>query len=73
MPRDALPSVHNIITCTEHCVQRTLPIRTVFFGDIIIRWTRGGGGGGRNMDVNLKFHVSNTFLCLHAFGNVGGC
>ena len=25
----------------------------------------------RNMGVNLKFHVSNTFLCLHAFGNVG--
>ena len=20
----------------------------------------------------LQFHVSNTFLCLHAFGNVGG-
>ena len=26
----------------------------------------------KNMGVNLKFHVSNTFLCLHAFGNVGG-
>ena len=26
----------------------------------------------RNMGVNLKFHVSNTFLCLHAIGNVGG-
>ena len=26
----------------------------------------------RNMGVNLKFHVSNTFLCLQAFGNVGG-
>ena len=25
-----------------------------------------------DMGVNLKFHVSNTFLCLHAFGNVGG-
>ena len=25
-----------------------------------------------NMGVNLKFHVSNTFLCLHAFGNLGG-
>ena len=24
-----------------------------------------------NMGVNLKFHVSHTFLCLHAFGNVG--
>ena len=24
------------------------------------------------MGVNLKFHVSNTFLCLHAFGNMGG-
>ena len=22
----------------------------------------------RNLGVNLKFHVSNTFLCLHAFG-----
>ena len=44
VPRDALPSVHNIVARTEHCVQRTLPIRTVFFWDIIIRWTRGGGG-----------------------------
>ena len=26
----------------------------------------------RNMGVNLKFHVSSIFLCLHAFGNVGG-
>ena len=26
----------------------------------------------RNMGVNLKFHASNTFLCLQAFGNVGG-
>ena len=25
-----------------------------------------------NMGVNLNFHVSNTFLCLHAFGNMGG-
>ena len=26
----------------------------------------------RNMCVSPKFHVSNSFLCLHAFGNVGG-
>ena len=26
----------------------------------------------RNMGVNLKFHVSTIFLCLHGFGNVGG-
>ena len=25
-----------------------------------------------NMGGNLNFHVSNTFLCLHAFGNMGG-
>ena len=25
-----------------------------------------------NMGVNLNFYVSNTFLCLHAFGNMGG-
>ena len=25
-----------------------------------------------NMGVNLKFHVSIAFLCLHAFGNMGG-
>ena len=25
-----------------------------------------------NMGVNLNFHVSNTFLCLHAFGNMDG-
>ena len=25
-----------------------------------------------NMGVDLKFHVSNIFFCLHAFGNVGG-
>ena len=42
VPRDALPLVHNIVARTEHCVQRTLPARTVFFWDIIIRWTRGG-------------------------------
>ena len=43
VPRDVLLPVHNIVACTEHCVQRTLPVRTVFFWDIIIRWTRGGG------------------------------
>ena len=38
----------------------------------------GGGGGARcfiaceNIGGNLNFHVSNTFLCLHAFGNMGG-
>ena len=26
-----------------------------------------------NMGVYLKFYVPNTFLCLHAFGNVGRC
>ena len=25
-----------------------------------------------NMGVNLKFHVTNAFLCFIAFGNVGG-
>ena len=25
-----------------------------------------------NMGVNLNFHVSIAFLCLHAFGNMGG-
>ena len=25
-----------------------------------------------NIGVNLKFHVTNTFLYLHAFGNVVG-
>ena len=29
VPRDALPSVHNIVARTEHCVQRTLPVRTI--------------------------------------------
>ena len=24
-----------------------------------------------NMGVNLRFHVPNTFLCLHIFGNAG--
>ena len=42
--RHVLPPVHNIVACNEHCVQRTLPVRTVFFVYIIIRWTRGGGG-----------------------------
>ena len=42
--RDVLPPVHNIVARNEHCVQRTLPVRTVFFVYIIIRWTRGGGG-----------------------------
>ena len=32
VPRDALPSVHNIVARPEHCVQRTLPVRTVFLG-----------------------------------------
>ena len=44
VPRDVLPLVHNIVARTEHRVQRTLPVRTVFFWDVIIRWTRGGGG-----------------------------
>ena len=44
VPRDALPPVHNIVARTEQCVQRTLPVRTVFFWDIIVHWTRGGGG-----------------------------
>ena len=35
--------VHNIVARTEHCVQRTLPVQSVFFWDIIIRWTGGGG------------------------------
>ena len=43
VPRDVLLPVHNIVARTEHCVQRTLPVRTVFFWDIIIRWTWGGG------------------------------
>ena len=46
VPRDVLLPVHNIVARTEHCVQRTLPVRTVFFWDIIIRWTRGWGVGG---------------------------
>ena len=25
-----------------------------------------------SMGVNLNFHVSIAFLCLHAFGNMGG-
>ena len=25
-----------------------------------------------NMGMNLNFHVSNTFMRLHAFGNMGG-
>ena len=25
-----------------------------------------------NMGVNLKFHLTNTLLCLHVFGNGGG-
>ena len=41
--RDVLPPVHNIVARNEHCVQRTLPARTVFFVYIIIRWTQGGG------------------------------
>ena len=43
VPRDVLLPVHNIVACTEHCVQRTLPVRTVFFWDIIIHWTQAGG------------------------------
>ena len=42
--RDVLPPVHNTVARNEHCVQLTLPVRTVFFVYIIIRWTRGGGG-----------------------------
>ena len=42
--RDVLPPVHNIVARNEHCVQRTLLVRTVFFVYIIIRWIRGGGG-----------------------------
>ena len=42
--RDTLPPVHNIVARNEHRVQRTLPVRTVFFVYIIICWTRGGGG-----------------------------
>ena len=45
MPGDVLLPSHNIVARTEHCVQRTLPVRTVFFGDIIVPWTQGGGGG----------------------------
>ena len=28
--------------------------------------------GSVNLGMNLKIHVSNTFLCFNAFGNVGG-
>ena len=45
MPRDVLLPVHNIVARTKHCVQRTLPVRTIFFWDIIIHWTGGGGVG----------------------------
>ena len=44
VPGDVAPLSHSIVARTKHCVQRTLPVRTVVFWDIIIRWTRGGGG-----------------------------
>ena len=72
MPRNALLPVHNIEARTEHCVQRTLPVRTVFFWDIIIRWTRGGGGylglmlTAWDMELFFFFHFSvrTTLLVL---------
>ena len=42
MPGDVLLPSHNIVARTEHRVQRTLPVRTVFFGDIIVCWTQWG-------------------------------
>ena len=64
VPRDVLLPVHNIVVRTEHCVQRTLPVWTVFFWDIIIRWTRGGGG------TFVLFYApmsppAHTCPCLH--------
>ena len=44
VPRDVLLLSHNIVACTEHGVQQTLPVRTVFFEDIIVRWTQVGVG-----------------------------
>ena len=43
VPGDVLPPSHNIVARTEHCVQRTLPVWTVFFEDMIVRWARWGG------------------------------
>ena len=45
VPRDVVLSVHNIVARTKHYLQRRLPVRTVLFWDIIIRWTQWGGGG----------------------------
>ena len=44
VPRDALLPGQNIISRTEHFVQRALHVRAVFLGEIIIRWTRREGG-----------------------------
>ena len=52
MPRDVLPPFHNIVARTERCVQRTLLFGPYFFNDKIVRWTRGGGGG--SIDVNVQ-------------------
>ena len=64
MHRDVLPPVHNIVARNEHCVQRTLPVRTVFFVYIIIRWTRGGGGTPLPLGHKLLHHypwVTNSY------------
>ena len=45
MPGDVLLPVHNIVARTEHCVQRTLPVRTVFLGGHNCSLDTGGGGG----------------------------
>ena len=44
MPGDALPPSHNIVVRTEHCVQRTLPVRTVLIWGHNCSLDTGGGG-----------------------------
>ena len=60
VPRDVLPPFHNIVACTEQCVQQT-PVRTVVFQDLIVHWTCGGGGGGGNTPCKRR---SGAELCV---------